>query len=184
MSLSRLTGVTKYSSSGLRDLQKERQNRLVNAGIARAPFHTRRGFQWPIEYPSQLWAKSLSTTTILFRTTFTQTIKLNLLLTWLLGSNPSLSQLCFKKKDSQFTNHKPIYLVREKKCLTCFLNKALCQAWLLLFFRDDFKGSESQNTSFCKSRRLGNLSPSLLSFKIPEESELDWKKTHQRYKGA
>ena len=89
-----------------------------------------------------------------------------------------------KRKVSQSTDDKPIYLVREKKCLTCFLNKALCQAWLLLFFRDDFKGSESQNTSFCKSRRLGNLSPSLLSFKIPEESELDWKKTHQRYKGA
>ena len=88
-----------------------------------------------------------------------------------------------KRKVSQFTNDKPIYLGR-KKCLTCFLNKALCQAWLLLFFRDDFTGSEGQKTSFGKSRRLGNLSPSLLSFKILEESDLDWKKTHQRYKGA
>ena len=36
--------------------------------------------------------QSLSTTTVLFRTTFTQTIKLNLLLRWLLGSN--LSHYC------------------------------------------------------------------------------------------
>ena len=33
--------------------------------------------------------QSLSTTTVLFRTTFTRTIKLNLLLKWLLGSNLS-----------------------------------------------------------------------------------------------
>ena len=33
--------------------------------------------------------QSLSTTTVLFRTTFTETIKLNLLLKWLLGSNLS-----------------------------------------------------------------------------------------------
>ena len=37
--------------------------------------------------------QSLSTTTVLFRTTFTWTIKLNVLLKWLLGSN--LSQLKF-----------------------------------------------------------------------------------------
>ena len=37
-------------------------------------------------------SQSMSTTTVLFRTTFTQTIKRNLLLKWLLGSN--LSQWC------------------------------------------------------------------------------------------
>ena len=38
---------------------------------------------------------------------------------------------------------------------------------------DDFTGSEGQKTSLGNSRRLGNLSPSLLSFKILEESDLD-----------
>ena len=43
--------------------------------------------------------QSLSTTTVLFRTTFTRTINLNLLLKWLLGSN--LSQWCFTSHESQ-----------------------------------------------------------------------------------
>ena len=38
--------------------------------------------------------RSLSTTTVLFRTTFTRTIKLNLLLKWLLGSNLSQRWNC------------------------------------------------------------------------------------------
>ena len=37
----------------------------------------------------QVTMSTLSTTTVLFRTTFTRTIKLNLLLKWLLGSNLS-----------------------------------------------------------------------------------------------
>ena len=40
--------------------------------------------------------QSLSTTTVLFRTTFTRTIKLNLLLKWLLGPNLSQVKLCLK----------------------------------------------------------------------------------------
>ena len=39
--------------------------------------------------------QSLSTTTVLFRTTFTRTIKLNLFLKWLLGSNLSHISFCF-----------------------------------------------------------------------------------------
>ena len=42
--------------------------------------------------------QSLSTTTVLFRTTFTRTIKLNLLLKWLLGSNLSQHQGILKGK--------------------------------------------------------------------------------------
>ena len=39
--------------------------------------------------------QSLPTTTVLFRTTFTQTIKLNLLLKWVLGSNLSQCSFCY-----------------------------------------------------------------------------------------
>ena len=39
--------------------------------------------------------QSLPTTTVLFRTTFTQTIELNLLLKWVLGSNLSQCSFCY-----------------------------------------------------------------------------------------
>ena len=44
--------------------------------------------------------QSLSTTTALFRTTFTWTIKLNLLLKWLLGSNLSHFYYCYYERQS------------------------------------------------------------------------------------
>ena len=64
----------------------------TNPGLSQPSFE-QPGPAMPIDYFT--WShrlskrQSLSTTTVLFRTTFTWTIKLNLLLKWLLGSNLS-----------------------------------------------------------------------------------------------
>ena len=68
--------------------------------------------------PENDW--TLSTTTVLFRTTFTQTIILNLLMKWLLGSNLSvLNKKCLQKEWGVWTifwqENLPIFLWQGSK---------------------------------------------------------------------
>ena len=76
--------------------------------------------------------QSLSTTTVLFRTTFTRTIKLNLLLKWLLGSN--LWQLDATLLDAYVTCWNSISLHTLLHVVACFwesLRKDLTRSTLI-----------------------------------------------------
>ena len=83
---------------------------ILSAGVMPSTYHQ-------LTWYNSLWLwrwlphrlskrQSLSATTVLFRTTFTRTIKLSLLLKWLLGSN--LSQYTFSRIFNQHC------LLREK----------------------------------------------------------------------
>ena len=80
----------------MRGSSRFQQNRFSSQSLTRTIFKSRSSLivhenvilnrTVVVDSDSQQW---LSTTTVLFRTTFTGTIKLNLLLKWLLGSNLS-----------------------------------------------------------------------------------------------
>ena len=99
---------------------------ILSAGVMPSTYHQ-------LTWYNSLWLwrwlphrlskrQSLSTTTVLFRTTFTRTIKLNLLLKWLLGSNLSqLINLLGLQHHSNFRKSCCDFLKRLASCVDSML---------------------------------------------------------------